>query len=156
MVFSQQIDISLRVASIQTGGLLSDVFLHLVPHSFMGEHQGGGVHFVMVEEKRNILVGLGIFTGFAAFFIMEKTLRVLGGGEDEGHGHSHSHSPAIESSGTASGVSSTVSGDGLRSRATEKVEASDAVEATPQSTSASGPSKMSAYLNLFGDFVHNM
>ena len=42
---------------LQTGGLLSDVFLHLVPHSFMGEHQDGGVHFVMVEEKRNILIG---------------------------------------------------------------------------------------------------
>jgi zinc transporter 7 len=41
----------------QTGGLLSDVFLHLVPHSFMGEHQDPGVHFVMVEEKRNILIG---------------------------------------------------------------------------------------------------
>lgn len=23
----------------------------------MGEHQDGGVHFVMVEEKRNILIG---------------------------------------------------------------------------------------------------
>jgi hypothetical protein len=23
----------------------------------MGEHQGSGAHFVMVEEKRNILVG---------------------------------------------------------------------------------------------------
>ena len=33
------------------------MFLHLVPHAFMGEHQGGGVHFVMVEEKRNILIG---------------------------------------------------------------------------------------------------
>lgn len=43
--------------ALQTGGLLSDVFLHLVPHSFMGEHQDGGVHFVMVEEKRNILIG---------------------------------------------------------------------------------------------------
>jgi hypothetical protein len=42
---------------VQTGGLLSDVFLHLVPHSFMGEHQESGAHFVMVEEKRNILVG---------------------------------------------------------------------------------------------------
>lgn len=41
----------------QTGGLLSDVFLHLVPHSFMGEHQHLGAHFVMVEEKRNILIG---------------------------------------------------------------------------------------------------
>lgn len=43
--------------STQTGGLLSDVFLHLVPHSFMGESTGSGVRFVMVEEKRNILVG---------------------------------------------------------------------------------------------------
>ena len=43
----------------QTGGLLSDVFLHLVPHSFMGEpgEGDGGVRFVMVEEKRNILIG---------------------------------------------------------------------------------------------------
>lgn len=41
----------------QTGGLLSDVFLHLVPHAFMGEHSGPGVHFVMVEEKRNIIIG---------------------------------------------------------------------------------------------------
>jgi len=43
--------------STQTGGLLSDVFLHLVPHSFMGESTSSGVRFVMVEEKRNILVG---------------------------------------------------------------------------------------------------
>lgn len=45
--------------SLKTGGLLSDVFLHLVPHSFMGEHQEPGAHFVMVEEKRNILIGYG-------------------------------------------------------------------------------------------------
>jgi hypothetical protein len=45
------------MTAFATGGLLSDVFLHLVPHSFMGEHQHPGVHFVMVEEKRNILIG---------------------------------------------------------------------------------------------------
>jgi zinc transporter 7 len=45
------------MTAFATGGLLSDVFLHLVPHSFMGEHQDPGVHFVMVEEKRNILIG---------------------------------------------------------------------------------------------------
>lgn len=39
-----------------TGGLLGDVFLHLVPHSFFGEgHEG--TRAVVVEEKRNILVG---------------------------------------------------------------------------------------------------
>jgi zinc transporter 7 len=41
----------------KTGGLLSDVFLHLIPHAFMGESQAPGVHFLIVEEKRNILIG---------------------------------------------------------------------------------------------------
>jgi len=45
------------IMAFQTGGLLSDVFLHLVPHSFLGESQGPDVRFVLVEEKRNILVG---------------------------------------------------------------------------------------------------
>jgi zinc transporter 7 len=88
------------MTAFATGGLLSDVFLHLIPHSFMGEHQEGGVPVIMVEEKRNILIGLGIFVGFATFFIMEKTLRVLGGDEDA-HGHTHSHShvePSVSSS----------------------------------------------------------
>lgn len=37
-----------------TGGLLGDVFLHLVPHSFFGEQHSGAV---VVEEKRNIVIG---------------------------------------------------------------------------------------------------
>jgi solute carrier family 39 (zinc transporter), member 7 len=135
----------------------------------MGEHQGDGAHFVMVEEKRNILVGygfryfwiegqitcsrrLGIFGGFAAFFMMEKTLRVLGGGEEGGHSHSHSHS--AESSGHATGVSGS-STDGLRKRGVSEKSDVDEVVVTETATSK-GPSKLSAYLNLFGDFVHNM
>lgn len=41
-----------------TGGLLGDVFLHLVPHSFFGEggHEGGD-EMVRVEGKRNIVIG---------------------------------------------------------------------------------------------------
>ena len=40
-------------------------------------------------RRRSLHDSLGIFVGFASFFIMEKTLRVLGG-EDEGEsGHSH-------------------------------------------------------------------
>lgn len=141
----------------------------------MGEHQHPGVAFVMVEEKRNILVGcvscspwasssigltnwcyrLGIFIGFASFFFMEKILRVLGGGEDShGHSHSHSHSHTTEpTSATASGVESK--GNELRSRGAKNSTETDDVtqDAKP---SANGPSKLSAYLNLFGDFVHNM
>ncbi|KAF5359170.1 hypothetical protein D9756_003514 [Leucocoprinus leucothites] len=148
------------MTAFATGGLLSDVFLHLVPHSFMGEHQDPGAHFVMVEEKRNILIGLGIFIGFAAFFFMEKTLRVLGGG-DEGSGHSHSHSHAHDTNhnitkAETTALKSSTSENGLRSRKGEQVT-KEGVEASPEpSTRSSGPSKLSAYLNLFGDFVHNI
>ncbi|KAH7913537.1 ZIP-like iron-zinc transporter [Hygrophoropsis aurantiaca] len=145
------------MTAFATGGLLSDVFLHLIPHAFMGEHQDPGAHFVMVEEKRNILIGLGIFVGFAAFFIMEKSLRVLSG-EDEssGHSHGHSHSHSAESSAKASGADVSVSTDGLRSRGSEKLDTDSHIEETESSHSVAAPSKLSAYLNLFGDFVHNI
>ncbi|KAF7791189.1 hypothetical protein EIP86_002202 [Pleurotus ostreatoroseus] len=149
------------MTAFATGGLLSDVFLHLVPHAFMGEHQDGGVHFVMVQEKRNILIGLGIFVGFGSFFVMEKTLRVLGGGgeDSEGHSHSHSHSQSQTNDAHASGISTTSAKGELRSRVSkageddsgkDEHEHEDAQKTGPQ------PSKLSAYLNLFGDFVHNM
>lgn len=40
-----------------TGGLLGDVFLHLVPHSFFGEGCEDGHKTMFVEEKRNIIIG---------------------------------------------------------------------------------------------------
>ncbi|KAH9902887.1 Zinc/iron permease [Cubamyces lactineus] len=153
------------MTAFATGGLLSDVFLHLVPHSFMGEHQDGGVHFVMVEEKRNILIGLGIFVGFASFFIMEKTLRVLGGGEDgAGHSHSHSHSHssepvAAQANGHSTAVSTSGSTNGLKSRGSDKTgshESNGTAAAETSENSVAQTSKLSAYLNLFGDFVHNI
>ena len=158
---------------------MSDVFLHLVPHSFMGEHQDGGVHFVMVEEKRNILIGyaasdlgsssatdtthlprLGIFVGFASFFIMEKTLRVLGGEEEgAGHSHSHSHSHTNGSAEHANGHSTAVAApqaNGLKSRGADKPDTRNSDEKTALQDAPKQTSKLSAYLNLFGDFVHNM
>jgi zinc transporter 7 len=158
---------------IKTGGLLSDVFLHLVPHSFMGEHQDSGVHFVMVEEKRNILIGfdpnsseipffflficvfsLAVFIGFAAFFVMEKTLRVLGAEDSDGHSHSHSHHETVA---TTTAVSMSVSSEqnAIRTRGSGNGTVTSAPE-EEKVKATSGPSKLSAYLNLFGDFVHNM
>ncbi|KAH0833057.1 ZIP-like iron-zinc transporter [Lanmaoa asiatica] len=113
------------------------------PTAFLGEHQDSGAHFVMVEDKRNILIGLGIFIGFSAFFIMEKSLRVLGG--DEGaeapllpvyqlHRQLMVCDPEAERKGAGSDQSAQV----------------DLVQPS------AGPSKLSAYLNLFGDFVHNI
>ncbi|KAJ3762652.1 Zinc/iron permease [Lentinula raphanica] len=144
------------MTAFATGGLLSDVFLHLVPHSFHGEHQDKGVHFIMVEEKRNILTGLGIFMGFAAFFFMEKTVRVFGD-EDGAANHAHSHSHSIENEVTTSARSTALSEETLKSRtkpnAISSAETSKIEHTVP---TTNGPSKLSAYLNLFGDFVHNI
>jgi solute carrier family 39 (zinc transporter), member 7 len=95
---------------------------------------------------------------------MEKTLRVLGGGDgdDDSHGHSHSHSHSIgqsvlEVSAQASGIASPASADGLRPRGPEKSLATVSLqEESSKPTPANTPSILSAYLNLFGDFVHNM
>jgi len=139
------------MTAFATGGLLSDVFLHLVPHSFMGEHHG--VHFLMVEDKRNIIIGLGIFSGFASFFMMEKTLRVLG---SEGGGHSHSHSHSVEGSTAHSSGIEISRGNGELKPRKERKEGQEKEELKEERSSQNGPSKLSAYLNLFGDFVHNI
>lgn len=89
---------------------------------------------------------------------MEKSLRVLGGDEGaEGHSHGHSHSHADTSvNAVASGVSITPSAGGLRPRGGEKGSESSQSEQVDVVQPGTGPSKLSAYLNLFGDFVHNM
>jgi solute carrier family 39 (zinc transporter), member 7 len=108
-------------------------------------------------DTKFLCSSLGIFVGFASFFIMEKTLRVLGGGEEGGHSHSHSHSASNgdASTGHASGVSSNNT-DGLKSRKSQKDGEDAASEEVKLSGGGAQPSKLSAYLNLFGDFVHNM
>lgn len=143
----------------------------------------------MVEEKRNILVGyvpspitaifllllrrlrrvhpnvnarscsLGIFIGFAAFFMMEKTLRVLGGGGDHTHSHEgKGHYEKTSDEGISSAIESHNSSSSMRSRHHANAEHSNEHEAQSGEAkgTVNGPSKLSAYLNLFGDFVHNM
>ena len=90
---------------------------------------------------------------------MEKTLRVLGADEDaHGHSHSHSHShsqpPVSPEVIKNSSVKKTATEDGPRTR---NKPATNSSSSSPEKTKmANGPSKLSAYLNLFGDFVHNM
>jgi solute carrier family 39 (zinc transporter), member 7 len=102
---------------------------------------------------------LGIFMGFSAFFMMEKTLRVLGSGEGHTHspeGHGHRDRTSDESASSAIEPNSTISG--LRSRHNVNGESSGKHECQLEEEKGhvNGPSKLSAYLNLFGDFVHNM
>lgn len=99
---------------------------------------------------------LATFGGFAAFFVMEKTLRVLGA---EGHDHS-AHEPEHEHTNGASTAVDAASADkgGLRQRKKDgnEKEGHEHHHHQHEHQSKSGPSKLSAYLNLFGDFVHNM
>ncbi|CAO3591732.1 unnamed protein product [Absidia cylindrospora] len=49
------------LVSFAVGGLLGDVFLHLLPHAFLGEHNDHDhAAVVEVDNKQNVLVGLGI------------------------------------------------------------------------------------------------
>ena len=95
--------------------------------------------------------------GFATFFFMEKTLRVLGSDEETpGHSHSHSHSHTQPQWTGASGVDTLSKQDGLRNRNIGKSERDGLPIPHEETKPTNGPSKLSAYLNLFGDFVHNM
>ncbi|KAG2230487.1 Zinc/iron permease [Thamnidium elegans] len=76
------------LVSFAVGGLLGDVFLHLLPHAFLGEHAEENA-VVVVNSQKNVLIGLGIFAGLFFFFFMDKMMRVLNGGG--GHDHSHDH-----------------------------------------------------------------
>jgi len=87
--------------------------------------------------------------------MMEKTLRVLGS-EGEGHSHSHSHSHPIEESISHSSAVEISQGNGELKARKEKKEHKEEEGQEEERSSQSGPSKLSAYLNLFGDFVHNI
>ncbi|OCB89923.1 Zinc/iron permease [Sanghuangporus baumii] len=96
---------------------------------------------------------------FAVLFPFENPGWNASGEEGSGHSHSHSHVGADSSNGVSSNVS-TSDKSGLRKRSGDtKVANGDARENREdehQGKHTTGPSKLSAYLNLFGDFVHNI
>ena len=84
-------------------------------------------------------------------------MRVLGA-EDEAHGHHHSHSqphvsPEVIKNSSIKG-SETENGPRSRNKTTTNSTSPEIPKIANHA--ANGPSKLSAYLNLFGDFVHNM
>ncbi|KAJ9108903.1 hypothetical protein QFC21_000224 [Naganishia friedmannii] len=162
-----------------TGGLLGDVFFHLIPHAFMGavgEDPAAAaaglvdpeaVRVIMVEEKRNVIIGGAIFFGFFAFFFLDKTMRVLSSksGDKSSKGHSHPHGSAAEEraeeSAATTSIESALSAEGLRLRKNtvgteDEVSVAAVLPNQHQPTGGGASLKLSAYLNLFGDFTHNI
>ncbi|KAJ2157219.1 hypothetical protein GGF46_004664 [Coemansia sp. RSA 552] len=156
---------ALRVmVGFAVGGLLGDVFLHLLPHMFNDDHghdhHGDEPH----NHARNTVYGCAIFLGLMVFFSVDKFMRLLGGsgGHSHSHGHEH-HGPKISG---ASSASESDTPHRVRKRRPHKAkrpardanEADDEKEAGdegPSRKDVKKPVKLSAYLNLMADAAHN-
>jgi solute carrier family 39 (zinc transporter), member 7 len=140
------------MVAFAVGGLLGDTLFHLLPEIFLGEDSPQHVKFVMVEPKRNLLLGLAILVGFMTFVAMDKALRIATGGE--GHDHNHGHSHAIESSSAQSTSVENKSQSDARKR--KNKSANGTAVSKHEKTEKSSSIKLGAYLNLIADFTHNI
>ncbi|KAH3682247.1 hypothetical protein WICPIJ_006786 [Wickerhamomyces pijperi] len=117
------------LVSFAAGGILGDCFFHLLPQVFLGESEHQGVKFVLVDERRNLILGVFIFVGFLFFFVIDKSLRILQHGSESSHTHSHADQELK--------IHKKTDGDDVP------------VEIAPKFDN-------SAYLNIISDFTHNI
>lgn len=108
----------------------------------MGEPLDDNVHFVMLDPKRNALLGLFIFIGFVTFVAMDKAMRIFGAGHDHPHGHPRSHGGAQEIASTSGMQIKREKGELKKRGGKEKVDKA-VVKKEP-----SNSIKLSSYLNL--------
>lgn len=141
------------MVAFAVGGLLGDTLLHLIPQTFMGEPHGDEAHFVMLDPKRNALLGLFIFIGFVTFVAMDKTMRILGGGDGHSHSHSHTHEHSEDTSASSSTDVRDKLGDVKNRKGKKSSKTKDAIAKKPE---PSNSIKLSSYLNLVADFSHNI
>ncbi|KAK5170170.1 uncharacterized protein LTR77_004755 [Saxophila tyrrhenica] len=143
------------MVAFAVGGLLGDVFFHLMPEIFLGEVPEGEVRAVLVEPNKNLLLGVAIMVGFVTFVGMDKGLRIATGGA----GHTHSHDDASSNgqavgSEKAAATGSSASTDGeIRQR---KQATKDVASTVPPPSEKPKEVKLSAYLNILADFTHNI
>lgn len=129
--------------------MLGDVFLHLLPHAFLGEHTEENA-VVKVDNQKNVLIGVGIFVGLFFFFFMDKTMRVVNGGSGHDHGHSHKHDDDVDATSATTSAIKEKDDEGVRQRKKIVEDVKEQVEKQESGI------KLSAYLNLLADFTHNM
>ncbi|KAI7907405.1 Zinc/iron permease [Cokeromyces recurvatus] len=141
------------LVSFAVGGLLGDVFLHLLPHAFLGEKTEEH-SFVEIDNQKNVLIGTGIFIGLFFFFFMDKMMRIVNGGSGHDHGshqHHHHHEEPTSSAMTSALEKEDNSAIRQRKQVVEQVKK----ELDKDEKHKEGI-KLSAYLNLLADFTHNM
>lgn len=160
------------LVSFAVGGLLGDVFMHLLPETFTGQGVDltvEGDEYILIDNRKNVFLGIGMFIGFLLFFFIDKLMRILEGSDgDSEHSHIHSHShiqssdqthsSEIAESATSSGTNNQVDGE-LKKRGVKNAEKDVDNEIGESNVVISNPNasvKTSAYLNLISDFTHNI
>ncbi|CAG8604533.1 9657_t:CDS:2 [Funneliformis caledonium] len=142
------------LVSFAVGGLLGDVFLHLLPHSFLGENNDEVVHFVQVEEQKNVVIGLAIFVGLTTFFVIDKLMRVANGEEGHSHAHYEKEHEHDELQRDSTGKTTAIKDNSSLRKRSSTNETTFREEKIP-SNQPSNSIKLSAYLNLIADATHN-
>lgn len=148
------------MVAFAVGGLLGDTLFHLLPEIFLGEAEADHARFILVNPNKNLLLGVAIMVGFLTFVAMDKCLRIATGGE--GHSHDHGHkpeevSPEKDATATSSSAAPKPRGDTLKPRKQLKSDSDSPVSLlSQQPAQASTSIRLSAYLNLFADFTHNI
>lgn len=136
--------------SFAVGGLLSDVFLHLIPHALHSSGSGEGGHSHSHShshshdgdeegEDLSMVVGLGVLAGLLTFFIVEKFVRSNHAGSG-GHGHSHGAKPQQKKSEKPSDKKEKEQAKKKEKKKKESVEEGI---------------KVGGFLNLAADMTHN-
>ncbi|PHH70698.1 hypothetical protein CDD82_6969 [Ophiocordyceps australis] len=169
------------MVAFAVGGLLGDVFFHLLPEIFVGEGEEHGVaRFVLVEPNRNLLLGLGVLFGFVVFVALDKGMRIAAGGR-HGHGHDHAvhgHDHAAHGHDDDDDDDAVAEATGAQTAGAQTADAQTAdgavrlrnnnnnnnnkkannkpVTQANEAKAAKTSMKLGGYLNLVADFTHNV
>jgi len=88
---NQNSQILKTLLAFAVGGLLGDVFLHLLPHSLPSHSHDHSHSHSVGEVLAADEVGLLVLGGMFLFFLLEKIATLRSSGGKHGHGHSHNH-----------------------------------------------------------------
>ncbi|KAF9390064.1 hypothetical protein CPB97_010060 [Podila verticillata] len=136
------------LVAFAVGGLLGDVFLHLLPHAFQS-FAGSDSH------TRDVVLGMSVFGGFFGFFCIDKLTRVWQSPGDHHH-HLHQHDHETTSSNNTillhqDFATTTPSKRKLARKGSRKQKQTEPLGKDKPTNNIKG----SAYLNLLADASHN-
>ncbi|KAG5439788.1 hypothetical protein PCANB_000070 [Pneumocystis canis] len=140
------------LVAFAVGGLLGDVFLHLLPQIFLNKETHDDLNIILFDEQRNTILVFLIFFGFISFVLMDKTMRLF---SKHSHNHDNFHDKKNEKA-TAVSTSISLKPD-YSNNIKKRIITNENKNIKVDSSKSVSPSKMSffGYLNLIADFSHN-